>query len=269
MQNQVQVPKKTVVFDESGETVEEFEAAPEMEQTDLVESVEDTPAENEPEVEAAPAPAAGKYRIGDKTFDTQEEALAYATSQVSALETENQVADAYRQGLRDALSHAAPPVENVTPATPPPPAYNTEELYTDPQAFLDKYARKIKEEARAEIDQSLSLKAQSDQIWREFTDRHPSLAEFRNEVEDFVAKNQTEVRAVISTKGRPASYDYIATKMKSRFEAYANAVKPSRELPNKRSDASPSNKTARVTQSAPAKKPLSFAEQLRSIRKRG
>jgi hypothetical protein len=272
MQNEIQPKQKTVVFDEAGETVEEIEASADAETEQLEATEGEAPAEEaarSEETQETPDSSRGKYRIGDRVFDTQEEALAYATSQVSALETENQVADAYRQGMRDALTNTPTAVENVTPAVPPAPAYSAEELYTDPQAFLDKYARKIKEETRAEIDQSLSLKAQSDQIWREFTDRHPALAEFRHEVEDFVSKNTTDVRAVIATKGRPASYDFIATKMKSRFQAYASVVAPKRELPNTRSDASPSSKAARVTQTPPPKKPLSFAEQLRSIRKRG
>lgn len=263
LQKDANEQRKQVVFDESGETVAEMEAAVEGEE--VAEQVEDTEAPLESENQDS---GPGKYRIGDKSFDTQEEALAYATSQVSALETENQVADAYRQGIRDAIAQAQPGGERVTPQAPPPPAYNTEELYADPQAFLDKYAQRIKTETLSELDQRTSLQAQSDQIWREFTDRHPSLSDFRSEVEDFVSKNRTEVRAVIATKGAPSSYDFIATKIKSRFESYANAVKPKRALPNARSDASPSSKSERVTQNPAAKKPLSFAEQLRSIRKR-
>lgn len=256
--------KKTVVFDEGGQTVEEIETqADEVEQELAPETeVEETTEETE-----APAPT-GKYRIGDKVFATQDEALAYATSQVSAMETEAQIADAYRQGMREALLQSPQAAESVTPQAPAAPAYDTEELYTNPQAFLEKYATKIKTEAQAEIDQRLTLKERSDQIWREFTDRHPALADFRNEVEDFVTKNQTEVRAIISTKGRPASYDYVATKLKSRFEAYASAVKPKRALPNTTAGASPSTKSERVTPKTDTKKPLSFSEQLRTIRKR-
>jgi hypothetical protein len=268
MQNQTPSKQKSVVFDESGQTVEETEASAEEHEGQEEGEELEAKAPEEEETEESPEEK-GKYRIGERVFDTQEEALAFATSQVSTLQTENQVADAYRQGLRDALSNASGAPENVTLPPPAAPAYNTEELYTDPQSFLDKYARKIKEETRSEIEQRDALKAQSDQIWHEFTDRHPSLAEFRNEVEDFVSGNKTEVRSIIATKGRPSSYDFIATKMKSRFHAYANAVKPRRELPNTRADASPSSKSERVTQISSQKKPLSFAEQLRSIRKKG
>lgn len=261
-----QQTRKVNVFDENGNTLEETELS--NEETEEVEEFEAS-AEGEAEETQTPAPTSGKFRIGDKTFATAEEALAYAESQVSTLETENQVADAYRQGLKDALNHAPNTPQNVTPQAEPESDLNNEEFYTNPQAFLHKYAQKIKTETRAEIEQRENLKAQSDQIWREFTDRHPGLADFRAEIEDFVAKNTTEVRAIIGTKGRPASYDWIATKMKSRFESYANAVRPKRTLPNGSAGASPSTKSAGVTPKPEAKKPLSFAEQLRSIRKRG
>lgn len=254
--------KKTAVFDESGNTVEEFETQPEET------AIEETEDQTETEETETPAAEPGKYRIGDKTFDTQEEALAYATSQVSAIDTENQIADAYRQGLLDAQNKRGLQAQNVTPQENQEPELNADELYTNPQAFLEKYANKIKTETRAEIDQRDNLKAESDRIWREFSDRHPALADFRQEVEDFVSKNVTDVRAIISTKGRPASYDFIATKIKSRFQAYANAMKPKRELSNAKSDASPSSKAASVTPKPDPKKALSFADQLRTMRKK-
>lgn len=263
MQTQVEQPqKKEAVFDENGQTIEEIVTAPEE---PAQEEFAETPAETE-----TPAPQLkgdGKYRIGDRYFQTQDEALAYAQSQVSALETEQQIADAYRQGMREALLANPQTAQEVTPQVTKQSEFDTEELYTNPQAFLDKYATKIKSETRAELEQRDNLRTASDQIWHEFMQRHPMLADFRREVEDFANANQNEVRAVIATKGRPAGYDYVATKIKARFEAYANAVKPKRELPNNTQGASPSSKAAGVTPKAEAKKPLSFAEQVRSLKK--
>lgn len=251
---------REAVFDEHGNTIQETEAAaPEV-------------PDVEPEAEASEtdaAPATEKYRIGNRSFATQDQALEYAQSQVSALETEQQIADAYRQGMRDSIQQPQTPQENVTPQTPRPDELNTEELYTNPSAFLDKFATKIKTETRSEIEQKDSLQRESDKIWREFTERHPALADFRTEVENFVAGSTTEVRAIIGTKGRPAGYDWIATKLKSRFENYANAVKPKRELPNGGAGASPSSKVGGVTAKIDPKKPLSFSEQIRTIRRRG
>ena len=263
MQTQTaQTARKENVFDENGQTVEEVAAAPEE---PAHEEMQEVPAETE---QPAQPSGLGKYRIGDKYFQTQDEALAYAQSQVSALETEQQIANAYRQGVQEALTYQPQTDQNVTPPAAKQPEFDTDELYTNPQAFLDKYANRIKTETKAELEQRDQLRTASDQIWHEFTQRHPMLADFRREVVDFANINQTEVRAIIATKGRPAGYDYVATKIKSRFEAYANAVKPKRELPNATAGASPSNRASGVTPKQETKKPLSFVDQIRSLKKR-
>ncbi len=246
---------KINVFDENGQTVETLEA----------DTAGEVTAEVETPTDAAPAREVGKYRIGDRMFETQEAALEYAQSQVSALETEAQVADAYRQGMRDALPGATPPAASVTPAAP---ALDTQELYTNPQAFLDKFANKIKTETRSELDHKEMINRQSEQIWSEFTQRHPMLADFRSEVENFAAQNQAAVQAVIATKGQSAGYDFVATKIKANFERYQNALKPKRELPNTGAGASPSGNGTSVTPKTDPKKVLSFSEQVKSIRRR-
>lgn len=257
---------KEVVFDEQGNTLtEEVTGATAAIAHDDLDGGTDPTDDSNPG-QQQDTPPAGKYRIGDKTFATQDEALEYARSQVSTLETEQQIADAYRQGMREALAQVPTQSDSVTPRPIPADDLDTEELYTNPKSFLDKYAHKIKSETRAEFEHRESVKTESDRIWREFTERHPGLAEFRGEVEEFVGKNVTEVRAIIGTKGRPASYDWIATKLKSRFEQQYNAIKPKRELPNGGAGTSPSTRASGVTPKTEPKKLLSFSDQLRSIR---
>jgi hypothetical protein len=242
-------PRKEVTFDENGQTIEAAESLETLESGDE-------------SLEAAPAPVeslAGKYKIGDRTFATQDEAFAYAQQ----LESELQVADAYRQGLRDAAPQTAQP-DSVTPA--PQDDLDTDELYTNPKEFIQKLRNRTKEELLAEVQARENTRNQSDQIWRDFTDRHPALADFRGEVEDFVSKNLTSVRAIIGTRGQSAGYDWVATKLKSRFESYANAVKPSRELPNGRAATAPTAKGPGVTLKPDAKKALSFSEQIRMLK---
>lgn len=246
-------------FGEDGETEETMIAAPE-------EAVEqEVPAEEpEPEIPVPTAPL-GKYRIGDRVFETQEAALEYAQSQVQTLEKEQLIADAYQQGIRAASQQLQQPPVAVTP---PQDDFNPEELYTDPKAALEKYARKVKEETLNEVTYREQTRAQSEQIWNEFTSRHPMLAEFRSEVEDFAQKDMTAVQAIIATKGRPAAYDYIATKLKARAAAIAEAAKPKRELPNVSTAVSPGSKAPSVTPKAKQEKPLSMAEQIRNMKKR-
>lgn len=243
-----QTSRKEVIFDDQGQTVEVHE------EPDAV--AEEAHAAAAEEV----SPAAAKFRIGDQEFSTEGEALAYAQRQV-------EIDNAYQQGVREATTNLQSHNVGVTLPPAAPEIENVEELYTNPQEFLKKYANKITSQALSEINQRDSLKAQSDGIWREFTDRHPALADFRTEVEGFVSQHNADVRSIIQTKGRPASYDFIATKLKSRFESYANALKPKRELPNGGGGPSPTPKVAGVTQSTAPKKVLSMGEQIRSIKK--
>lgn len=252
-----QTEVKERVFGDDGATVEEI-AAP-------VEATEEAAPEAEAEaVEAAPAaePEVGKYRIGDKTFATQAEALAYAEAQIQP----NAEIDAYRQVLREAVS-AVPRHETVMP--PPQPEFNAEELYTDPEKFLKRFETKIKSETLEQVNQVQATKEQDERVWREFTDRHPELADFRSEITATATQNATEVQAVMRTKGPNAAYDYVATKYKAAVERQAAALRPKRALPNTNSAPVAGSRVEKVMPQAAAKKPLSFADQLRSIRKRG
>lgn len=260
MQNEAQNTRKENVFGHEGETVEEIQATDDQPQEQAEETEQQ---ENESQETNAPR----KFRIGDQEFDTQEQALEYATSKVATLENDRLADAAYRQGVQDALSQGVNPGESVTQEAPQAPAVNVEEFYTDPQGFLSKFAKHIEEKTLNQVDKRDSLKSENDRIWREFSERHPVLAEYRKEVEAFVNEHDTEVRATMAARGKHAAYDYVATKLKSRFESYARALNPKRELPNSKNTVVPSRPSVRVTQNANEKKPLSFSEQLKSIRK--
>lgn len=235
------------VFGDNGETVEDTA----VEETEP--AAEATEEAEETEAEGAASAKVAKYRIGDREFDSQADALTYAQSQV-------EVADAYRQGLIDSGASA----HKAAPSVTAQPALDTTELYTDPEGFLRKFETKIK----TDLEQKDAAKERSDQIWREFTDRHASLADFRLEVEDFVAKNQSEVRGIIGAKGRSSAYDFIATKIKARAEAIATAGRPARELSNKRTaTAAATSGGAKVTPEKASPKLLSFSDQLRNMKK--
>lgn len=250
-------------FDDQGNLPGEGDGNPEV----FEEEVADPPVEGDEG--GAPAAGAGKkYRIGDKEFDTAEEAHAYATSQISTLETERQLADAYRQGIQDA-SGAPNPAASATPAAPSSePAFDEQLYYADPAAFLKQYGQQITQQVTQQISQQLSVKEQSDKIWSEFVSRHPELADFREEVEQTAGKHLTELKVVNATKGNAAGYDFVALKVKSNFARYANATRPQRQLPNTRQAAAPAGQSG-VTLPKAKQKPLSMAEQVRSIKPKG
>jgi len=253
------MPGKEVVFDDNGNDLPPG--------TSQFEEADDSPAEvpdaTEPDAEA-PAPAA-KYRIGDREFATQEEALAFANSQVSTLETERQLSDAYRQGIQDAVQHVNTQ-QSVTPPAPAEPEFDEQLYYENPAAFLKKYGQQIAQQVTSQVHGQLSEKELSNKIWNDFAARHPELADYRDEVEQTAAKHLAELKLVNSTKGQTAGFDYVALKVKSNFERYANAVKPHKQLPNSRQSAGTPGQSSSVTPKTTAKKPLSMAEQIRSIK---
>lgn len=245
---------REVGFDENGNDVElppeEEGAAPD----DVAPIEEDDGAAGDP-----PAAASGKkYRIGDQEFDTQDEALAYAQRQT-------EVADAYRQGINDAVQTQNPAPGATPAAAPNTPEFNEQEFYENPGEFLRKYGEKVKNETVQAINQTQAEKEASDAVWKQFTSRHPELADFRNEVEQAAGQHLAELSMINKTKGIPAGFDFVALKVKSNFQRYAQAVKPQRQLPNARQVQNPGGGTS-VTPKKPKPKPLSMAEQVRSIK---
>jgi hypothetical protein len=252
----LQTTQRERVFGENGETVED---TGEVDQTEAVEAVE--AEEPEGEALAADETAQHKYRIGDKTFQTQAEALTYAESQVQSTSE----VDAYRQVLREAISQV-PRSENVTPQVNQ--EENTEELYTNPNEYLRKRDERIKAEVFQQLQQSQASNDADNRIWREFTDRHPDLHDFREEITTLTGKIQPEVVAISRSKGQVAAYDYVATKFKAHAERITQALKPKRTLSNNSSGAPVGTKVEKVTSKVDSKKPLSFSDQIRNMRKR-
>lgn len=248
--------QKEVVFGDDGMEISAADVNPE---------VAEQAEEVSPEVDETPAPAAaaevGKYKIGDKFFATMQEALAYAESQ----EAQVSAADAYRQGMRDAL--ASQPVPQSAAAIPEPEELNAEELYTNPDAYLRKRDERIKTEVLNQINSKQVQEEADARVWREFTDRHPELVEFREEITALAGRIQPEIAAVSRTKGQPAAYDFVATKFKAQVERQASVLKPKRELRNGAQSNPTGGKVETVTPKAPPKKASTMREQMLSIRK--
>lgn len=252
--------KEPVLFDEMGN-----ELPPEAEfDSPAPEHEPEEPEIEEPEENDGGEPeqaAEGKYRIGDKTFQTQAEAYAYAQSLTDEEPESMSALDAYRQAIIDSRQQGIE-TESVTQDD-----FNEEEYYADPKAYFQKFKQQIREEVVNEVTQSSSQQAQSDAIWRDFSDRHPKLASFRNEVEQYAAANQTAVQKIVKKQGREAAYDYIALNLAQQFSKYAQAVTPKRQLRNASTQGAPSGGTGGVTPKKQVKKPMSFTEQIRSLKR--
>jgi hypothetical protein len=254
MNVQQQQPKERV-FDERGETVEEVEAEAPEQQVEDVDPDENQDPDPKRVSEAAPQ---HKYRIGDKTFATQAEALQYAESQV---QTASEV-DALRQVVREAVSNV-PRTENVTQQEEEDP----NEIFTNPKEYLRKRDERIKNEVLQTFNRSQAQADADNRVWTEFRERHPDLSDFREEITGLAARIQPEVQAVAKTKGQVAAYDYVATKYKAQVERQAQALRPKRALPNSSTGAAAGGRVESVTPKQTQKKPSTMTEQIRMMRK--
>lgn len=249
--------QRTAVFDERGNDID-----PALEHEIQPVGEEPPPAlEDESDAEASAGEAASKYRIGDQEFDTIEAAHAYATAQVNTSATATEAVDAYRRGMVDA--HALQnPGQNVTPAKP---AFDSEKFYAKPEEFLEEFATRVRTETLQTLEQSQNQQAVAEQVWNNFSSRHPDLADFREEVDLLANAHMKELQKIVQVKGQAAGLDYLALRVKERFSKYADSMRPRRALSNGRAPAAPAG-TQNVTPKPAAKKSLSMKEQLASIR---
>lgn len=252
-------------FDEKGNTIAGGEGEGE---TVVDETDDDAGGEGEGEGDGT-ATAAGdkaKYRIGDQEFNSLAEAQAYATQQV---QTGDENA-AYRRLVQDIIT-AKPGSGEVTPPAAAAPTIDEEKLWANPTEFLQNFANDIKKQTTQEMAQSLHAtrvqQQNDDAIFAEFTNRHPDLADFRTEVEQYTAQNRQTVGNLANTKGRTAAYDYVALNLRDKFAKYADATKPRRVLKNGAGNAAPAGRGTSVTPPGKKNKPLSLAEQIRTIKK--
>lgn len=249
---------RSVEFDESGQAVATDEVTTEIED------------EGEGEGASAAVGEPAKYKIGNKEFATQAEAYAYAQS----LEQQGNQDDAYRQIVESVLQQPPQTGQSVTPSQAKPKLEIDEaKLWENPSQFLSEFAEKVQAQTiqtmGSQLAQQQAARDTGEQVWREFSSRHPDLADFRTEVEGFTGQNMSKVKAIIKRDGQAAGYDYIAMCMRDQFKRYADVGKPRRELQNGGTNMTPSSGSApNVTPKGQQKKPLTFAEQIRSIKKR-
>ncbi len=210
-----------------------------------------------PEGQAAePTEPQEEIQIGERTFKTQAEAVAYAQSALRQKEQELAVVEAYNAGLVE-RGGAAPQAQ---PAAAPPPDNWEERFYANPRGTL----QELREEIKKEVLGSVAGQTEDDKMWAEFNRRHPDLDGFKEDVSSVLTRYDREIRALASTKGKEQAMDFLAQKTRAKFEDYNERKKPSRTLPNGSGGSPPSTQT-NVTNKSNKKEetPLSFIDQIR------
>lgn len=221
-----------------------------------------TPPEEAQEVQpdsAAPAVAVvgqpkEKIRIGDRTFDSQKEAWSYAEE----LERQRLAADAYRQGIQDALQRDNPQAQNE----PPPPEENFEEkFYADPKKFLDEYGQKIRDNVTREVLGQVEKQSKVTKLWEQFYNENPDLQSQRALVQA-ILQQEWDTLGHMPDHGK--ALKLLAEKTRGELNKYFEQLKPRQELPNTKAGASPGGQVT-TTRPQVDKKPLDFLSQVRHL----
>lgn len=216
---------------------------------------------------AEPADSPDDIKIGDKVFKSQGEAFAYAQQELGKKEREIEIADAYRAGVADAAGqpqYAQPLLQQ--PQTPPDDPEWEQKFYSDPKKTLKEYGERIREEVKQEMRHEYRTVTEEDRLWSQFYGRHPDLVGFEEDARLTVDKFKDDLAAITRAKGKEAGFDFLAQKTRAKFQAYAAAQKPQRELSNGKAGPSPGTQTS-VTLQQKKEAPLDFISQVRNLRK--
>lgn len=197
---------------------------------------------------------AALIKIGDKTFKTQEEAIKYAEQ----LEYEKLIADSYSQGIRDHITATQP--QSIQ--APPEEDKFEEEFYSNPKETLRKIEDRATQRALSIVEQQQKREA----LWNVFFNDYPDLAGHRGLCEHVLKQNEEVLTKITDL---PKAMKVLATQTRKIFQDYNERNKPTTELPKRSGQAVSSGVSASpgVTPAKKVDRPLTMAEQLRSLKK--
>lgn len=192
-------------------------------------------------------------RIGDQEFKTQAEAIKYAEK----LERDRMYADAYNQGIQETIRATQPQVAPI-----PEEDKFDEEFYTDPKAAM----RKVKEQASQEALNAVRAEVEREKQWTSFLADNPDIE--RKDAERVFVENMATLGKITDIeKGKKL----LATLVRADYQRIRDLGKPRVELPNKGGQAvsAGSSTSGNVTPKKNDEKPLTLAQQMKSLRRQG
>lgn len=208
--------------------------------------------------------------IDGQSFKTEAEALAYARDKITQSDIEIARADAYRQGIAEGRQNVTLP-QNVTPQPQEDDKEWEQKFYENPKKAIAEAMEAARKEALKELDGKTTIDRENARLWNRFSELHPDLADFRDDVEQVGTRHREELLLMAKTKGEDAAMNFLATKTRTKFQQWAEKAKPGKPLPNGGGGASPSGGSKDVTKSSGKKsedKPLSFVDQIKQNKKR-
>jgi len=160
-------------------------------------------------------------RIGDQTFEKQEDAWEHANK----LAEERLAQDAYRQGMDDALRNQP---QVTQPAAEPAQDNFDDEFYSNPQEYLKKYGEKIAAGVKNEIETKQATSERETELWNKFYTNNPDLQVKERLVKSILTENWDVLSRM---RDSDEALKILASKTRQELKKWSDAEKPSVELP--------------------------------------
>lgn len=188
-----------------------------------------------PQVVVAPddnTPAAETIQIGDKTFTSNDDAIAYAKQLQSTVATN----DAYQQGINDAMANQSQ-VQTVTnEPVVEAPLFDDAEFYENPQKVIKDVMQKATATAETNIRAENAQKEKAGQMWTDFYIKYPRLQKSSKLVKQVLDENWAVLGSM--PDGQKAM-DILAQKATDQINTMISDFMPGQELPITKQATSP------------------------------
>lgn len=192
-------------------------------------------------------------KIGDRTFTSEREAIAFAQE----LERQQSLTEAHAAGIREALE-----ATRIREQAAPEPEDNFEErFYANPKETL----KEVQARARDEAVAVMRAEQKREQLWNQFLGENPDLR--RKDAERILNENWDIFGKMTDL---PKAMSLLARKTRAEYEEIRELAKPRVELQNRSGAVSPSSAAAprSVTPAKKEEAPLDFIREFNSIFKR-
>jgi len=226
------------------------------------------PAQTVEEVLAAPLDESNVFEVDGQKFASEKAAFDYLKARNSELEATSMVEMARLEGMQDALRYGAQPQGGVPQQEVVNPELDAENFYANPIEYLAKERAKMKNELMSEVSASQATSQRNAQIWNDFVTRHPSLADMRDIV-DLVADQNSKVVKAMAARNPEKAYDFVASKVKAKFQKYSEDMKPGRVLTENKGGVSPGSNQIVTTAGKQGNndKAVDFISQMRNLKR--
>jgi hypothetical protein len=228
------------------------------------------PAPVEAAVEPAPEPAPeGTVEVEGQKFATEADAFEFLKGQYGNIKTEQMISEARLQGMQEAMQYT--PQGAIPQAVAPEavPEIDMDKFYENPGKYMAERDAAIEERLMGKVGAQQAQAQRDAQVWGDFTSAHPDLADFRQDVEA-VAESHRDTVMMLAKRDNKKAMDFVALKVREKFQRYAEVMKPTRTLSNaKVQSIQGSNPGVTSAQNVPGdSEGLDMISQMRKMRKK-